>query len=62
MAGTRTTAVIPRAIPITEVATIKAVTRTDTALIQTVIITPTTAPVIRTLTTDIPIGTITIQS
>ena len=55
MAGTRTTAVIPRAIPITEVAI-------TTVVIHTVITIPTTAPVIRTLTTDIPIGTTTIQS
>ncbi len=55
MAGTRNTAVIPRAIPITEVAI-------TTAVIHTVITIPTAAPVIRTLTTDIPIGTTTIQS
>jgi hypothetical protein len=62
MAGTRITAVIPRAFPITEVAITTAVIHTDTAIIHTVITTPTTAPVIRTLTTDIPIGTTTIQS
>jgi len=60
MAGTRTTAVITRVIPITG-ATILADTRTGTAIIHTVITTTTTAPVTRTQITDIPIGT-TIQS
>ena len=60
MADTRSTAVITPVIPITE-APIMAETHTDTATIHTVI-TTTTAPVIRTHTTDIPIGTTTIQS
>ena len=59
MAGTRTTAVT-RVIPITGV-TIRAGTRMDIAIIHTVITTPTTAPVTRTPTTDIPIRA-TIQS
>jgi hypothetical protein len=49
IADTRTTAVITRVIPITA-ATIMADTRTDTAIIHTVITTTTTAPVTRTTT------------
>ena len=62
MAGNRITAVIIRVIHITEVAITTEDTHTDTAIIHTVIITPITAPVLLTLTTDIPIGITTIQS
>jgi len=55
MADTRTTAVIIRVTPITG-APIMADTRTDPAIIHTVITTTTTAPVTRTPTTSIPIG------